>query len=95
MDIDDPAEDLKYVSIEPELIARGITRILEVDRTPREELSQIACLGDDGARRLHTYIRDRLLPIMQHAQDRDRVSSEKMTCLKLRRLKTRRRERES
>ena len=39
MDIDDPAEDLKYISIEPELIARGTTGILEVDRMPREELS--------------------------------------------------------
>jgi hypothetical protein len=78
MDIDDPAPVLKYVSVERALVAKGITGILEVYATPKESLARIACLGMDGASRLHAYIRDKLFPFIQLAQDGDRVSGEKV-----------------
>ncbi|SRR6266702_892363 len=81
MDIDDPAPDMQYVSMEEELVEMGMPGIREVYKMPVELLATFGCLGIGGATRLHAYIKERLLPVIGPAQDEGVVSGEKSVKL--------------
>ena len=65
MDIDDPAPDFKYVECEQELRKLGIRGILDVYRIPRMVLATFGDLRWYGANHLHTYIEERLMPLIK------------------------------
>ena len=65
MDIDDPSPTFKYVEFENELRKLGIRGILDVHRIPRMILATFGDLKWYGANHLHTYIKDRLMPLIK------------------------------
>ncbi|KAH8977576.1 hypothetical protein EDB86DRAFT_2837683 [Lactarius hatsudake] len=85
MDIDEPLPDLQYVSLEPELAEMQLHGICEVYDMPVELLATFGWLDIDRATRLHTYIEENLLPLIQPRQDRGAASgdSEKVSKLEV------------
>ena len=65
MDIDDPSPTFRYVDCEQDLRKLGVRGILDVYRIPRMLLATFGELNFYGADRLHTYIEERLMPLIK------------------------------
>lgn len=74
MDIDEPETDWKYVSAEPDLVAKGLTGIREVYTTPPESLALVGDLGIDRAYALHAYIRYNVWPVVEPMKEGHEIS---------------------
>ncbi|KAI9452633.1 hypothetical protein BJY52DRAFT_1226005 [Lactarius psammicola] len=65
MDLHDPALDFKYVDLESELVEFGMKGVMDVYKMPQVLLASFGCLGKEGTRSLHAYVRKWLLPLIQ------------------------------
>ncbi|KAI9455140.1 hypothetical protein BJY52DRAFT_1188504 [Lactarius psammicola] len=65
MDLHDLALDFKYIDLESELVEFGMKGVMDVYKMPQVLLASFGCLGKEGARSLHAYVRKWLLPLIQ------------------------------
>ena len=69
MDIDDPSPTFKYVEFEDDLRENGVEGILDVYRIPQMLLVTFGNLEFYGADHLHTYIEERLMPLIKPGKE--------------------------
>src|SRR6266404_6196975 len=69
MDIDVPMQDKKYVDMGDKFVDLGLVGARNVYATPVILLATFGGLGEDGARQIHAYIKERIIPLIDPVQE--------------------------
>src|SRR6266404_2069330 len=69
LDLNVPMQEKKYVDMEDKFIDLGLAGVRSVYATPVTNLATFSGLGVDGAKQVHAYIKQSILPLIDPVQD--------------------------